>query len=559
MPHSAVRSIPVAIVGGGPVGLVLALFLDSYGVPSVVFNSEDGARQLPKGSTHNARTLEHFRRLGIAERIRKLGLPAEHPTDVVYFTRFNAWELARIRMPSEADNMRAVAQALPTDQVPEPLFRGNQMYVEEFLLAHARSRPNITVRFGVQVVRFDADAEGVTVHAEAVDSGARESWRSQYAVGCDGARSFVRRTLGASFRGFEALQQAYMGGRMVASHIRAPTFQHDFIRGRLGWQYRSINPERQLMLGSLNGTDEFLLFLQLAKPDQIPEDAEIARIIIRAAGGELPLHFIGHRTWTAGLALVSERFGEGRVLLCGDAAHLFTPTGGFGMNTGIDDAANLSWKLAATIQGWGGPGLIASYEIERKPIAVRNTAAARELALRVPSIPIAPEIEENSPDGEAARRKIGDHLSEFGETFASIGVQLGTRYDGSPLLADDREAPPGDDFVRYKPSGVPGGRAPHAWLDAGRGSGSSLYDRLGRGFTLLRFNDSATSASTIESAAQSSGIPLTVLAIKDDTVRDLYGRDLVIVRPDQHIGWRGDEAPSNAGKLWARLTGAAPA
>ena len=349
VPGAVPLTAPVAIVGGGPVGLTLALFLDAYGVRSVVFNDDEGVRQHPKGSTQNSRTLEHFRRLGISEQIRKLGLPPDHPTDVVYFTRFNGWELARIRMPSEADNRHAVATSAVTDQVPEPLVRANQMYVESYLLEHARSRPNVTLRFGWQVDSFQAGDERVAVKAVRLEGGSHESWSSQYLVGCDGARSFVRRTLGASYRGFDALQQAYMGGRMVASHVRAPTLLADFIRGRRGWQYWSINPERHTMLGSLNGADEFLLFCQLTKPDQIPEDAEIARIIMRAAGADLPLQVIGHRTWTAGLALVSERFGEGRVLLAGDAAHLFTPTGGFGMNTGVDDAANLSWKLAAVI------------------------------------------------------------------------------------------------------------------------------------------------------------------------------------------------------------------
>ena len=215
-------TIPVAIVGGGPVGLVLALFLDRYGVRSVLFNSEEGQRPHPKGSTQNARTLEHFRRLGISEPVRRLGLPADHPTDVAYFTRFNAWELARIRMPSEAEKMRAVAAAPVTDQIPEPILRANQMYVEAFLLDYARTRSNITLRFGWQVDHLATEADGAVVEAERSSDGACESWRVSYVVGCDGGHSFVRQMLGARYRGFDALQQQYMGGRMIASHIRAP-------------------------------------------------------------------------------------------------------------------------------------------------------------------------------------------------------------------------------------------------------------------------------------------------------------------------------------------------
>ena len=182
MPGRDVQSIPVAIVGGGPVGLLLALFLDHYGVRSVVFNTEEEVRPHPKGSSHNSRTMEHHRRLGLSEKIRKLGLPPDRPTDVAYFTRLNGWELARLRMPSEAEKQRIVANSTATDQVPEPILRANQMYIEKFLLAQARVRSNITVRFGWQMDKFEDDDNGVTVAAEA-SNGARETWRAQYLVG----------------------------------------------------------------------------------------------------------------------------------------------------------------------------------------------------------------------------------------------------------------------------------------------------------------------------------------------------------------------------------------
>ena len=338
-------------------GLVLALFLDRYAVRSVLFNSEESQRAHPKGSTQNARTLEHFRRLGISEPVRRLGLPADHPTDVAYFARFNTWELARIRMPSEAEKMRAVATAPATDQVPEPILRANQMYVEAFLLDYARTRPNITLRFGWRVDNLAMEADEAVVEAERSSDGVRESWRASYVVGCDGGQSFVRRTLGARYRGFDALQQQYMGGRMIASHLRAPTLVRSVLRDRHAWQYWSVTPEAQLMLASLNGRDEFLVFSQPAN-DAGLDDATVATMVQRAAGVDVPLQMLGHRPWTGGVALVSERFGEGRVLLAGDAVHLFTPTGGFGMNTGIDDVANLSWKLAAMVHGWGGASLL---------------------------------------------------------------------------------------------------------------------------------------------------------------------------------------------------------
>ena len=547
---------PIAIVGGGPVGLVLALFLDRYGVRSVLFNSEEGQRAHPKGSTHNARTLEHFRRLGISEPVRQLGLPADHPTDVAYFTRFNAWELARIRMPSEAEKMRAVAAAAATDQVPEPILRANQMYVEAFLLDHARTRPNITLRFGWHVDHLAMEVDGAAVEAERRSDGARESWRVSYVVGCDGGHSFVRRTLGAHYRGFDALQQQYMGGRMIASHIRARTLVQSVLRDCHAWQYWSVTSEAQLMLVSLNGRDEFLVFSQPADPELGSDDATVATMVQRAAGTDVPLEMLGHRPWTGGVALVSERFGEGRVLLAGDAVHLFTPTGGFGMNTGIDDAANLSWKLAAMVHGWGGASLVNSYELERKPVAVRNTIAARE------SWPSAtgrsrprPQWRKITPRARPPGARSKHICRTFGEAFASMGLQLGVRYDGSPIIVPDG-APPAENFSQYIPSSVPGGRAPHIWLDEGRGRGSSLYDRLGIGFTLLRLGGHAADSAALEAAARCRGIPLDVLDHPGDAARDLYERDLVLIRPDQHVAWRGNRPPHDPDMLWSKLVGA---
>jgi 2-polyprenyl-6-methoxyphenol hydroxylase-like FAD-dependent oxidoreductase len=556
MPKSAVQNIPVAIAGGGPVGLLLALFLDFYGVRSVVFNSEPKPRHHPKGSTHNSRTMEHHRRLGIAPRVRELSLPIDRPTDVSYHTRLTGWELARLSMPSEAEKRRAVAAAAATDQVPEPLLRANQMYVETFLLAHARTRKNIAVHFGVPVTAFEEDDDGVTVQAEAVAGGERETWRAQYLVGCDGGRSYVRRALALRYHGFAKLDSPHYGGRMNATYLRAPTLYRDHLARRPGWIYWVINPEIRSPIISLNRDDEFLVFSKGSDEGLAPTDEAMAQLLRRAVGTDLPVEIIGHWPWTAGVALVAERFVAGRVTLAGDAAHLFTPTGGFGMNTGMDDAANLAWKLAALVQGWGGADLLKSYEIERRPIAERNTIAARELNKHLASMPSPAAMEEDSAAGAAARREVSAHLATMGEEFASLGVQLGARYDGSPIVADDG-APPADDFLNYAPSGVPGGRAPHHWLDAGRGYGSSLFDRLGAGFTLLRLGGKPADTSTIEAAAKKRGMPLSVLEVPQASARDLYGRDLALIRPDQYVAWRGNAPPADADRLIAQIVGAA--
>jgi len=547
-----INNISVAIVGGGPVGLLLALFLDLYGVRSVIFNSDPEVRRHPKGSTHNSRTMEHHRRLGIASRVRDLSLPINRPTDVSYYTRLTGWELGRFRLPSEAEKRRTVAAAAATDQIPEPLLRANQMYVEAFLLRYARTRPNITVRFGWSVNAFRDDEAGVTV--EAASRSGSETWRSQYLVGCDGGRSFVRRSLALRYHGFGKLDAPHYGGRMNATYFRAPTLHREHLAHRPGWNYWIVNPQIRFVLITLNEADDFLVLSKGSDEGAPPTDEDMSELIRRGIGTDLPIDILGHWPWTAGVALVAERLTAGRVALAGDAAHLFTPTGGFGMNTGMDDASNLAWKLAALVQGWGGPGLLQSYETERRPIAERNTLAARELNKHLSAMPAPPEMEDDTPEGVAARRLVGAHLATMGEEFASIGVQLGARYDGSPLI-EENGAPPPDDYVHYTPSSVPGGRTPHCWLGPGRGYGDSLFDHLGNGFTLVRLGGKLANTSSLEAAARTRHVPLKVLDVTSTEARDLYGCDLALVRPDQYIAWRGNVSPVDPNRLMARVTG----
>jgi 2-polyprenyl-6-methoxyphenol hydroxylase-like FAD-dependent oxidoreductase len=545
---------PVAIVGGGPVGLVLALLLDLYGVRSVLFNSEETTRWHPKGSTQGARTMEHFRRLGISGEVRKLGLPADQPTDVIYFTRFGGYELARLPMPSAAEKLKSIAAAPKTDQVPEPLHRANQMYVEKFLLEHAHRRPNIAIRFGWRVEQFADDGDGVTVTAVRERDGARETWRSGYLVGCDGGQGMVRRTLGIRYAG-QSLHQAYMGGRMFSTFVRVPTLAPDFLRNDRGFQYWVINPELRTTITSVNGTDEFMFWTRAKGEDAPADDQAVVNAMRRSTNSDIAVEVLAHHPWTAGTALVAEGYGAGRVFLAGDSVHLFTPTGGFGMNTGVDDAANLAWKLAATLQGWGGPHLLASYESERKPVAVRNTGAARQLSKNIGDLAIPPELEQGSPAGAQARRELGALLSTYGEQYGSIGVQLGARYDGSPIVAEDG-APPPDDFINYTASSVPGGRAPHVWIGDGRRFGNSLYDQLGNGFTLLRLGANPPDGAAMQAAAAARKIPLKVLDLADSETRNLYGCDLALIRPDQHVAWRGDHSAADPDALFARVVGA---
>lgn len=540
--------VPVIIVGGGPVGMGLAMNLDALGVRSVIVNREPKPPWHPKGSTQNARTMEHYRRLGIAHRLRRLGLPADHPTDIVYVTRFNGFELQRLVMPTERAKMEARARAAPTDQEPEPLFRCNQMHAEAFLFEHVGTLPNVTMRFGWECIDWRDEGDGVSAVIEERATGRRQTLRGAYLAGCDGAHGIVRARLGIRYLGDQPERQAYLGGPMVSTYLRAPDLMRVFKQP--AWHVWAINRDVRSNMVAVDGREEFLFNTRLERDDQKPDDILIARAFLASVGQDIDFDIIGHKTWTAGQALVAERFGQGRAVLAGDAIHLFTPTGGFGMNTGVDDAANLGWKLAALVQGWGGPNLLASYESERRPIALRNTGAAKLLARNVGAVPVGADIEADSPAGEADRREASAFLSTFGEEFASLGVQLGARYDGSPIVVPDG-TPPADDAITYRPSCVPGGRAPHLWL-ADR---TSLFDHFGRGFTLLSFGERRQEIARLDQAARRRGVPLETVELTHPDGRDLYACDFALVRPDQHVAWRGNRIPEDCDGLIGRVTG----
>jgi 2-polyprenyl-6-methoxyphenol hydroxylase-like FAD-dependent oxidoreductase len=520
------------------------------GVRSLLVNAETEPRRHPKGGTHNSRTMEHYRRLGLAGRMRKLGLPPDHPTDVVYVTRFNSWELQRIAMPSEREKMRSVAEASPTDQVPEPILRVNQMQIEAQAFAHVATRPNIVLRYGWRCVSFAEHRDGVTAEIEEIASGRREEWSGAYLAGCDGGHGIVRRTLGIRYLGDPPERQAYLGGPMVSTYMRSRELFAG-LKHKAAWQYWFVNRDLRANIVCVDGTDELLFSTRLANDDEKPDTGMISRAFRGIVGEDVPFEMLGHMTWTAGQAFVTDGFGRGRTWLAGDSVHLFTPTGGFGVNTGYDDAVNLGWKLAALAQGWGGPRLAESYEIERRPVAFRNTGHAKRLARNVGAIPVGEAIEQDTPAGEADRRAARDFLSTFGPEFGSLGVQLGARYDGSPIVVPDGAAPPSDDPIEYVPTSVPGGRAPHLWLDGH----VSLFDRLGRGFTLLHFGDDDGQGAALADAARRCGVPFTTLDIVHPQGRDLYGRDYALVRPDQHIAWRGNRLPDDCDALIRRVCG----
>lgn len=542
----------VLIAGGGPAGLILAIELGRRGVRAILLEDDPGPLDFPKANATTSRTMEHYRRLGFAQEIRALGLPRDYPQDIAYFTRCDRHELARVRWPS-----RAQAEALREDAhsrwpTPEPLHRTQQMYIEPVLKRQAERFPSVELRFGWKLLSLESAADGVSVVAEQVATGRRETLHADYLAGCDGARSTVREALGVRYGGWSGEAREFMGGRMLAVYFRSPAFYREIGADR-AWQYWSMSRGCRGLLIAIDG-ERFVYHAQL--PEGVKgTDALGLEWLFRSVGREFALELHGSAEWTAGFALVADRYADARnrVFLVGDAAHLFTPTGGQGYNTTVDDAANLGWKLAAVCSGWGGERLLATYEAERKPIGHRNTGFARAMADSIGKIPVPENIEADTPEGARARAAIGPLLEHHCNTEFDIpGIHFGVFYGQSPIVCGDGTPPPPDDWHCYTPHATPGARAPHLWV----GEGVSIFDRFGPDFTLLRLGSGiGTDARALTDAAAQRGIPLAVLDIPGAEARELYARDYILIRPDHHIAWRGNALPANAGALLDQASG----
>jgi 2-polyprenyl-6-methoxyphenol hydroxylase-like FAD-dependent oxidoreductase len=530
----------VLIIGGGPCGLMLANELGRRGISAVLVDQKSTTAFNPQANATQARTMEHFRRLGFAHEIRSLGLPADFPTDVAYFTRYARHELARFRLPSAGQAIERVKHLSGSWSAAELPHRVSQKFVEQVLRRHAEKLPGISIHYGWRLVRFSDDARGIHALVERVADGKTNNIEAAYLVGADGPRSTVRQALGIGYLGDQEIVRDFFGGRMHAIYLRAPDF-YRVVPHPPAWMNVTFNRERRAFMAAVDGRGEFAFHTQLRpheNADDITDD-RAAAMFRAAVGVPIDLDILSRGTWTAGFALVAERFQRGRVFIAGDAAHLFTPTGGLGYNTAVEDAVNLGWKLAGTIRGKAGAGLLDSYEAERRPNAIRNTGFAKAFADSIGTFMPVPGIEDDTAAGERARREAGEYLALHGRSEFNIpGITFGSRYDGSPIIFDDGTAPPPDEANVYAATAKPGGRAPHLWL----ADGKSLYDSFSFEWTLLRFRSEASTDGLIAAAAK-NGIKLAPLDISVDGARDLYRADLVLVRPDQIVAWRADSAP----------------
>lgn len=543
---------PVLIAGGGPVGMVLALELGRRGVACVLFNDRPGIAEAPKANATGPRSMEHLRRLGVAARFRALGLPPDYPTDVTYFTRLSGHELARLRLPPWGEAVAETRAGRGPWAAPEPAHRGSQLFLEQALFERLADFPAIERRFGWRVEDFAAGADGVGVRAVEVATGREHDFAGAFLVGADGGGSRVRKALGIDLVGEGGAVRHFMGGHMVAAHVRLGPWPG----GRWpapSWQYWTVTADIRALTLAIDGRDRYVMHVQL--PEKRPLDAAYVRERVeQAAGGPALREILSFVPWTAGFRLLAERYGAARVFLAGDAAHLFTPTGGLGMNTGIDDAVNLAWKLAAVQRGWAGRHLLASYEAERRPVGARNLAFSKAFADSVGLTPATPEIERDTPAGAAERAAVGARLLDHaGREFLIPGLHLGYRYDASPVIVADGTPAPADPANDYAPTARPGHRAPHLWL----GDDDALHDRLGVDFTLLLLKPAPDLAAGFARAAARRGVPLAVLALDRADARDLYGADAALIRPDQIVAWRGGAAGADPGLVLDIARGAA--
>lgn len=544
--------VDVAIAGGGPFGLMLAIELGRRGVRVALFDAKPSTAFNPQANATQARTMEYYRRLGFADEIRRLGLPSDYPTDIAYFTRYATHELGRFRLPSASKAKDLVASNTGSWTAAEAPHRVSQKFVEPILLKHAKGAGHVDVRFNWMLTGFEDTGDHVACRFAENDGTEELRVNARYLVGADGARSTVRRALGIAYDGEFGQQRDFMGGRMYAVYLRCPDF-YAATGKEPAWMHWTFNADRRAFMAAVDGQGEYAFHTQLREDENEDSitDADAKVLFQQACGAEVDCEILSHMGWTAGHALVADRFRSGRVFIGGDAAHLFTPTGGLGYNTAVEDAVNLGWKLAATLSGKAGSALLDSYEFERRKSALRNTGYARGFADSVGNYVPEPGLEEDSAEGEALRRAAGAYLEDHARREFNIpGITFGTRYDGSPVLPDPDGPIPEDAANKYAQSGLPGGRAPHWWFP----DGTSLFDLFGFEWTLLRLGPDAASGETIIADAKARQLELKVLDLPQPELRDIYGAPLVLIRPDQIVGWRGFVA-DDPEAIWDLLLG----
>jgi len=545
-PH---QQYPVIIVGAGPVGLTLAMDLACRGVQVLVLERRPpGQAPSPKCNHVSARSMEIFRRLGVADAIRAAGLPDEHPHDVAYRTSTTGMELTRIRIPGRAGRLRHESGPDTDWPTPEPPHRINQIYLEPVLFEHAAAMPNLHILNHMDVTDVQQDDSGVSVRAQALDDGQTHCWRADYLIGCDGGRSTIRGTIGARLMGDAVIQ------RVQSSYIRVPELPK-LLKHEPAWATFTLNPVRCGNVYAIDGKELWLVHNYLREDEADFESVDRDLCIRQILGVYRPLQYelISKEDWY-GRRLVADRFRARRLFICGDAAHLWVPYAGYGMNAGIADAANLAWLLAAKLNHWGGRDILDAYVHERQPITLQVSHFvmnhAHAMATQRQDVPA--DIEAPGPRGDALRRAVGQRAYDLNvQQYCCAGLNFGYFYDQSPLIAYDGQTAPSYSMGGFTPSTVPGCRTPHFVL----ANGQSLYDALGPDYALLRLKPDID-VQPLLAAARRCGMPLKTVDLSAEAVPPAYHHALLISRPDQHVAWRGNALPDDCTALMDRLRGA---
>ena len=513
----------VLVVGAGPVGLALAIELGLRGIEVIVIEQRSRTGAQPRAKTTNVRTMQHMRRWGLAQALRAAApLPYDYPTDVVFSTTLFGRTLTTIE--------NAFAGAKRRDpRFPEPAQWVPQYTVEKILHERIAKLPSVRLLSGTSLEDASQSSTGVTATARNLETDTRRTIRAQYLIGADGARSRVREIIGAKMQGEHAFALNYNLILRIPELDRTPP-------ARRAIMYWLINPKSPGVLSPLDGNGEWAFITRLAPGVTEISDDEVIRRVHAAIGRPMPVEIVARDYWAAH-RLIADRYRDRRMFLAGDACHLHPPFGGYGMNLGIADGVDLGWKFAAVLQGWGGEGLLASYEDERRPVHLRTIDEAIENYRTLSGELLKDDLDADSAEGERARSAVAKEIiATKTREFDTLGVVLGARYNDSPIITGDGSAPPAEHYANFEPSAHPGCLAPHAWLD----DGSSLYDHFGLGYTLLLLSDAAAAlAQEIEDAAAAAGVPFTLLDLRGTGLEKLYAASLALIRPDQFVAWRG--------------------
>jgi len=552
----------VIVAGAGPVGLTMIIELGRRGISTMIMERDPTTAPWPKMDRSNARTMEIFRRMGIVDRVRALGYPGDNPMDVFLVRTMNEPPIATIPFPS-VDEKRAQVAACTDATLPlEPYQLVAQNDLEPLLREVAeKETPNTAVRYGLELIGFEQDETGVTVttrrtgdnetpiapspenlNAETVGEGAGaiETFRCRYLVGCDGGRSTVRSLLEIPIEGISA-----------PTDLRQVIFKSDDLYERMavpkGRHYSFVTGGHAIV--AQGSRKEFTLHSPL------PADTDFYKLLRELIGFDCDIRISHVLTWRPHLR-VARSFRKDRVFMAGDSIHLVIPTGGLGMNTGIGDAIDLSWKLAGTIQGWGGPELLNSYEAERRPVGIRNVEASTWAADGAFSwqATVTRETLEFGPAGEAARAKIAaTFTAQQGRMHGMVGVETCYSYAGSTIVAHEPGNMPHWEISRIVPHSRPGIRIPHMWLKDGR----AMQDLFGSGYTLLDLSGTYDSTA-MEAAFAEIGAPLEVIRLDEPHVRETLKASVLLIRPDLHIAWRETGYPNSIKEVARVVTGHGP-